>query len=87
MRHVATELPLHEAQTLFEQKIDLLLAGLAPTRHYNIHISPHWSLTSWSSPGTLSTFTAAPIQAFPTFNTLSNATFFADAFPKLGLTS
>ena len=28
---VATELALHEAQTLFEQKIDLLLAGLAST--------------------------------------------------------
>ena len=28
---VATELALHEAQTLFEQEIDLLLAGLAST--------------------------------------------------------
>jgi len=33
---VATELALHEAQTLFEQKIDLLLAGLAPTGLYPI---------------------------------------------------
>jgi len=31
MEVVATELPLHGAQTLFEQEIDLLLAGLAPT--------------------------------------------------------